>query len=452
MSLLPDAAGATQPFRAWAIVERLTGQGPEAAVVRLGFLAFLVRVCGAASTFGVQILLARLLVPSVFGAYVYALAWVNFLVMLGVLGLDTASLRFVASYQGLGEWGKLRGFLVYCLRLNLRTGVLIGACLALGGSLLGLRDRSDVPTTLMVAGVLLPVLASLQVISAWIQAFKRAVISQLIQGVVRPMLLAALLLVTVRGLGWTPTAPGTMGLHLLAAAISLTAAWGMVRRSMPTQVQGVHPVTESALWVRTALPLLLITGGQLLLGQADVLMLGAMVGTTQAGTYAVASQLADLIIFGINAANIVVAPAIADLHIRGQRDELQRLLTRVSRIVMLFAVPVALVLVFGGTWLLGIYGPTFRAGALPMAILAIGELTISLAGSVGFLLTMTGHERVAGRIVVGSAILNIVLNTVLIPAYGLTGAAIATVIATVVRTLLLSLVVHRNLGLNPTAF
>ena len=71
---------------------------------------------------------------------------------------------------------------------------------------------------------------------------------------------------------------------------------------------------------------------------------------------------------------------------------------------------------------------------------------------MGFLLTMTGHEQVATKVIGGSALLNVVLNLVLIPRLGLTGAAIATTIATAMRSLVLSLYVRRLLGYDATAF
>jgi len=72
-------------------------------------------------------------------------------------------------------------------------------------------------------------------------------------------------------------------------------------------------------------------------------------------------------------------------------------------------------------------------------------------GSVGNLLTMSGHERDAARGFVFAAVLNLVLNVLLIPAYGIVGAAVAAAISLISWNLILAALVYRRLGIHSTA-
>jgi len=101
---------------------------------------------------------------------------------------------------------------------------------------------------------------------------------------------------------------------------------------------------------------------------------------------------------------------------------------------------------------LKIFGDSYIQGWGALAILSIGQLVNAATGSVGVLLTMTGHERYMVVSAGLSAILNIVLNTILIPLWGLNGAALATTISLIFINTIKSLWVARTLRLNATCF
>jgi len=76
----------------------------------------------------------------------------------------------------------------------------------------------------------------------------------------------------------------------------------------------------------------------------------------------------------------------------------------------------------------------------------------SAAGSVGMLLNMTRYERDTAKGLAVSAILNVVLNLLLIPLLGIIGAAIATAVSLITWKVLLWWVVRWRLGINSLAF
>lgn len=79
--------------------------------------------------------------------------------------------------------------------------------------------------------------------------------------------------------------------------------------------------------------------------------------------------------------------------------------------------------------ILGIFGEEFRTGAIALMILTIGQFVNAASGSVGYILQMTGKQRLFQYIILFASIVNAYLNFILIPQIGIVGAAIASCIA-----------------------
>ena len=133
-------------------------------------------------------------------------------------------------------------------------------------------------------------------------------------------------------------------------------------------------------------------------------------------------------------------------------EGLQRLATMSARMALLLAVPVLLLFVFLGKWILGsVFGAAFAGGYQALIILSVGQLANAGMGSVGMLLNMTGHERDTARAVGVSAATNVVLNLVLIPLLGINGAASATAISMALWNVIMWRAVYYRLGIQRAA-
>jgi O-antigen/teichoic acid export membrane protein len=141
---------------------------------------------------------------------------------------------------------------------------------------------------------------------------------------------------------------------------------------------------------------------------------------------------------------------ISELYWRGSHAELQRLVRLAAFGVLATAIPALVVLVILGSFVLRLFGPNFDAGYAALVTLCCGQLVNALAGSVGLLMSMTGHQKEAAGIVAVAAVLNVVLNLALIPRFGMVGAAVATATTTALWNLAMLAYVWKNLGVNPT--
>jgi O-antigen/teichoic acid export membrane protein len=204
--------------------------------------------------------------------------------------------------------------------------------------------------------------------------------------------------------------------------------------------------------MRSMLPLSLLSGMQIINTQADVVMLGLFTTSEEVGVYRAATQGAMLVVFFLSAINLVIAPYISQLSTAGKKEQLQRLATTSARATLLAAAPVAAAFVLFGEPILSIvFGEEFAPGHVPLAILCVGQLVNAAAGSVGMLLNMSGHERDTARGVAVATVTNVILNLILVPRLGMTGAAIATAVTLVIWNALLCRQVWVRMGIQSTA-
>jgi len=418
-------------------------------VLRGGAWSLAISATGAALSLGVHLLLARTTGAEEYGRYVFALAWMNMLALVGRFELDTASVRFVGAYSGTEQWSFLRGFLRRSTQIVGGASVAIAAVSAL--VILAFFDRLERGTALafLAACALLPVFSMAQLKAAVIQGLKHVARAQLPSLVVRPVAFALGILALHYWLGTAVDARMAVLLQLGATALALLLTLSFLRGVLPEPARTAREAFDTRYWMTTAAGLLVISAGQIILStNADVLVVGSLLGPGSAGRYGAASQLASAVSFGVSAISFIALPLIADLYARRAMPQLQQLITRVARLGLLLSIPVLLVLFVTARDALSVFGPSFEDAWTLLILLGFDQLIGVVFGVAGYLLVMTGHQATAARVVVGCAALNLALTFALTPAFGLLGAGAATTITTVVRSYLLTARMRAALGVS----
>lgn len=441
------STGSALGARITALRDRFIVGGVARALAHGSIWSIAINVGGAVIAFGVQLILTRSLGHVEFGRYAYALAWMNAALLVAKLELDTTGLRFVGAYTGKQEWSLLRGFLK---RSNQIVRIASLGAAAIGAAVVWFltgQGANPAATSFWAACALLPVTAITQFKASCLQGFKRVRAAQAPVLVLRPLLFGIGLAVSAYGFHHRLGAAGAIGLNLLAALPALLLTVKFLHDVVATEVPRVDAAYDTNGWMHTALQLLLIAFAQLILGtQADVLIVGTLLGTTDAGLYSVASQLATLISFGVTAIVFVAVPMVSDFHATGRRADLQHLVTLVQRASVVVSLPVIALLVFEGRTVLGWFGAGFVAAYPVLVLLCIANFIASLVGILaGFMLTLTGHQRQAAVIIVGSAAVNLVLSLTLTRLFGSVGTATATTTTTLLRSGVLAVYVWKLL-------
>jgi O-antigen/teichoic acid export membrane protein len=233
-------------------------------------------------------------------------------------------------------------------------------------------------------------------------------------------------------------------------ALLLSICWH--RRALPRQVLVAQPQFDTGHWAHVLIPLIMISTLAVLEIQINVLMIGPLVSTKDAGIYSAAMRLSTLAIFGFMAVNTIAAPMFSQLHANGEHHQLQRLLTLSARGLAAFTIPVCAVLILFGKPLLMLFGKEFVRAYPVLVILTASHLIDVLSGSVGFLLTMTGHQGTAARMMLLRVAIHVTLGAMLIPRFEMVGAAWALLVASVTWNLVMVVCVRKLLNLDSTMF
>jgi len=382
--------------------------------------------------FLISMVLARLLGVWEFGLYAFAMSLLGLLSALASFGFPQLLVREIAAYRVKGEWGSIRGLLHFSQRTALGASLALALLVGLGLWLFSDRLSPRAEATLSLGLVALPFMALIQLQSSALRGFDRILESQIVNEVLRPL---SFLVLT--GVVWLLDrtlldATVAVGLQAVAAGVTLLAGWFLLRRYANAQVLGATLTQSNSLWLRSALWLLLLALLNLIPQHSGVLLLGIMRGSEEVALYKVAYQAASLVPFGLMAFNTAIAPTLAQLYAAGNRRGLRRVMIAASGVGTAFALPLVLLFTMGGNLFLKIaFGGNFRQSFIPLFIMTVGQFMFVALGPLLLLLVMINREDKATFVTAISAGLNVVMNMVFIPIWGVSGAALATAISLV---------------------
>jgi O-antigen/teichoic acid export membrane protein len=397
-----------------------------------------------------RLVLARALGAAAFGLYALVLTWIGIIALLPRFGLDIVVLRFAAQYRGQCDWALLRGLCVRALVIAGAASLAVAIILAAVAYRAGLESNPSATAVFAIGAWVLPTLVLGRLLQVMVQAAARPVTALLPTMVLLPIVtIVGVLLLWVQRV--TPSAADGMVVRAVSGAFCVLLLALLVRRvAWPRAVEDERtpPCYPTAAWLGTAFPVFWMSGLSVLLAGQDVVMLGWLASATQAGIFAVCSSLAEVVSFGLIAANTLMAPLISSLYHRSEIQALQMRIGEAMRLVAAVAVPAAAVLIGLAEPLLGLFGLEFRSGKFALIVLVAGQLFNALSGSVGYVLTMTGHQNVAAKVMAAAVAMNALLNLALIPRFGMVGAAVASATTVACWNLSLYLLVRRRTGLD----
>lgn len=163
----------------------------------------------------------------------------------------------------------------------------------------------------------------------------------------------------------------------------------------------------------------------------DNVMLGFMKDDTEVGYYTAAVKVKTILVSLITSASVVLLPR-ASLYIeKGAKDEFYRILNKTLRLILIMAIPLAIYFImYAEESILLLSGKEFANSILPMQIIMPTLIFIGMTNLIGIqMLVPLGKEMLVFWSEVAGAIIDLILNAILIPSYGAAGAAVGTLVA-----------------------
>ena len=240
-----------------------------------------------------------------------------------------------------------------------------------------------------------------------------------------------LLLLVSLGLLW----PGqNVPVYALIGGFAITGVLGWIIMEYEFKKQmrphdAVHPISACSI-LSVSLPMLMAHTMTFVIGQTGVIILSIYRSEAEVGYYAIAVKLATLTSFILNAVNSMAGPKFSELFHSNKMDELFYVAKKSAKLIFWTTSPILLGLILLGKQILHIaFGEEFAVAYFALILLSLGQFVNSVSGATGIFMNMTGNQRVFRNIVFMAAAVNIVLNLLLTPDYGIFGASVATMVS-----------------------
>ena len=433
-------------------IEKNSNQGLLKLVLTGASGTMALKIFSLSLGFLINVILARLLGVNGFGTYAYSLAWAGLLGVPAVMGLDVFLIRKISIYHTQREWSLLRGALIWANKISwVSSFSLVG--LAILGILISRNQMEPaVFETFCIAMFLIPLTTSARIRQAILQGLNKIILGQMPEQIIFPILFIAL-----SSSIWLFSAesfsPQTvMCLRLSAMGITLVFGVFLLRKVLAENVKSATPQFKTTEWFKIAITMFWMSGANVINSYCDSIMLGAFRGSAEVGLYTVATSgafLVSLILVGVNTS---LSPIVAALYSKNNMKKLQEVVEKSARWVFVSGWIVGILLMIFGYWFLLIFGIEFIQAKSALNILVIGNIFMSCMGTVAIVLVMTGKERIAMKCFGAGAALNIVLNALFIPQWGIEGAALATATSITVCYMFLTWVAYRELKIQTLPF
>ncbi len=371
-----------------------------------------------------QVLAARLLTKAGFGTWSLAFSIFTIGGLVAALGLPSSLLRRASAAIARGDLTEARHEIASSLLFGALAAVVIGILIGspLGEEVLGEAfPETAVATVAVLLGARTALRVLENVVPEAIRAFRDYFRVMLFDGLLANAAFVGALVVLLV-VEKDTTVRTVMLVSVIVTAAALVPAFGAVvsklHATRGTRVQWRNTV-EPSMWASTI--------GRAVIAQLDLLVVGALGTSREVALYAAPFRVALLVGFPLIAVNQVVTPLIAGWYAQGRIDRLERTLRGTAGLAVLGASVGALILVVAGEPLLrGLFGPSYGEGWAVLAILAVGQVLQTWAGSCGFALMMTGHQRWYAWLLLVSTVLTLVADVVFFELMGIEGVALAT--------------------------
>lgn len=393
----------------------LLGTGGALLALRLAFVG---------AEFLAGVLLARTLGAEQFGVYAFVIAVVALLAGPATLGLDRLLVREVSRFASKGSDAEI----TRAYSATSRLVIVSGACAFIFGASvcyawLPLRDLAA-PMAVGLGFMTLQVQGKLR--QSVLQALNQPLRAFAPEMLVQPTLFLGSILTLHAAFDGPRT--GLESLAICGGSVLVANLVGRFWLASSMRLDG--EATSAPLlqwsWLRKGMPFLAIIAANTILTNIDSVIVGLINGPTEAGFYRVASQMAMFIAFPSAIASALIAPRIAARYAENDLDGLRGEARTAGLAVTALSGSIFLALIALGPWILKFYGAGFGASYPSLVVLSVAYLLNAIAGIAGYVLVMTRYEALAARAFWIAALGIAVGCVVLIPPFGMLGAATAT--------------------------
>ena len=346
--------------------------------------------------------------------------------------------KFIPEYREENDLAAIKGTVLSALSLNLVGALIVGTIIFFSAEFIAVEifDNRGLIPVIQVFGFLQLVSRPEAILSSTTVGFNKAKYEIISARIVQPILqlvFTVLLIYTgfeVMGPVW-----GWVGGIALAIPLNL---YFVEKKLGPILTSKVKPKYNTKELFNYSYPLFLSGMIGTFLGWTDTAFIGYFMDQSTVGLYNAAYPTALILTIPVQAFGMLALTSFSELGAKGlSKDESLKTLTRW---VFALTFPGFLIMTLYSEELLTLlFGSEYATAGLALSIVAFGTMFSSALGKIGDILKSAGKTKILFYNTTINLFLNVGLNILLIPMYGIVGAAIATASSTVVMNIILGL-------------
>jgi O-antigen/teichoic acid export membrane protein len=367
--------------------------------------------------------------PAQLGFYALGITVVQVASILSQLGMDNGVVRYVAHHGAGGDTARVRGTILQSLAVTLALSLALSVALFIWAGYLAedVFGKPFLATMFRAFAVGLPFLTFMSMALWATQGFGTLKYAAFVGQAARP--LANLILLVFFYLFGVQIL-GAVAAYVLSMALGAALALVSLGKVFPGLFAGKAEYEARELSVASA-PMIVANVTQYSNLWTAVVVLGVFEPVPTVGVYSAAARTAALSSLVLISFAGVFSPLAAGLYRQNRLGDLGRLYADVSRWAFTGALAFFLVTALLSRDVMLFFGREFASGWPVVVVISAAQLFNSSVGPTARLLAMTGHQKAVMVSTAGSAIAAVALNFLLVPRFGVGGAAAATAAALV---------------------
>lgn len=397
-------------------------------ILKGGVISFVIKTMGVMSGYVFTLLITRKYGAQVMGIFTLVVTILNVFVVIGRLGLDTALLKFIAEFASQNKSDSIKETYMHALRLIIPSSILISLILYLLSPYIAeyvFNKPYLQPYFKMISFAILPMVV-IYINSESLRALKEIKYYAFLQDLAISLFASIILAVSLLFLPGVHAPFIAYITSVIGVSILSVLIW--LRKSKIISVTYTKSIQLKSL-LDVSLPMLVTGSLILVIWWTDKIMLGIFRSDAELGIYNVAVKVSSLITICLMAINSIAAPKIAELYSTGDIEGLKRIAQQSTKLMFWSSFPFLIIFFLFPSFILGFFGEEFKAGTLALLFLSLGQFINTISGPVAYILLMTGKQKTFRNIMLIAVFANIPLNLMLIPAYGMNGAAFVSMLS-----------------------
>ena len=354
----------------------------------------------------------------------------------GKMGMEIGVMRFVSLLNPDIEKKKIQRLIGSAVKMTMAISVVIMAGLLVSSGFIVTHILKGPPLlkiVLMVFAIAIPFNAITLVVAFATQGFKRLKYKIFITQFLNPTIL---LVVMIISFWFISVEVALMAPMLVSSIIGFIVMFAVLKKLTGVKNQQLLKAPFDRELLVFSYPLMFVTILLTLMHWMDILMLGAFTNASTVGLYHPAARTAGLLQALLTSFLSIYSPMIAQFHAESDQKNMSGSYKLVSRWLLTFSIPVALIFLVYPKKVMLLFGAEYLPSANILMVLTAATFIHAILGAAQSTLSMTGHTRLVLWNAIGAFVINIILNIILIPNYGMIGAAWATLISLFVISLL----------------